>query len=549
MSKLAFEDEGNALKVQRDQMARLAKTGAAILDGLGQAESLHSSNADDLDALMREAERMCAENGLTESSVSAADVAEVNALLAEMSLGEDEVEKTVNVSVEKIDTIDVDVGWERYLANMREYAENNNLDLTGDPFDSLLTQEERREIVQRIEDDYKLYGKANCDKLDYMLSGACGVVCGLVDAFFVGMPGASKLGNVVDSVADKAVEKFAKFTNWCDRKHVEKLVADGEIGGWGDFKPNGQTLQKSVEDGNVASAIGYLEKRFAVPYDARYAKDLTGAEGVVSFNPKDHHLKSMGHCLDPFGLFMSILDQFTGKTTIIANGKIRRFKPASGSGDFRLQGTNFCTKVLFGFINWIGHIMSDVAGSSGTRGHVGRRGAGIAAPFFELFQFCDFGSLDVEGDKKTLSDLTTSMYAHGFDARFAAAQAIPVALNEMLIRLCWSIKRHYRHGLPWKECVPLKLSDKPELRRMLLVGHGALCLVDAADAAIRSWGNLMSFMLHLNLAAWARFARMGYLEVRAWWNKNALNVEEMEVDLNAEWKALLSESELRGNPI
>ena len=69
--------------------------------------------------------------------------------------------------------------------------------------------------------------------------------------------------------------------------------------------------------------------------------------------------------------------------------------------------------------------------------------------------------------------------------------------------------------------------------------------MDAADAAIRSWGNLMSFMLHLNLAAWARFARMGYLEVRAWWNKNALNVEEMETDLNAEWKALLSESELR----
>ena len=77
---------------------------------------------------------------------------------------------------------------------------------------------------------------------------------------------------------------------------------------------------------------------------------------------------------------------------------------------------------------------------------------------------------------------------------------------------------------------------------MLLVGHGCLCLVDAADAAIRSWGNLMGFMLHLNVVAWGRFARMGYLEMKAWWNKDTLNVEEMEKDLKAEWDVLLVES-------
>jgi len=86
------------------------------------------------------------------------------------------------------------------------------------------------------------------------------------------------------------------------------------------------------------------------------------------------------------------------------------------------------------------------------------------------------------------------MYTNGYDARFAAAQAIPVALNEVLIRLFWSIKRHYYHKLPWKECIPLKLSNKPELRRMLLVGHGCLCLVDVTDAAIRSGGNMMTLM-------------------------------------------------------
>lgn len=541
MSDLIFADEGNALKVQRNQMSRLAKAGADISEGLERAASLHRENAGDLDEMMAEAERLCAEKGISTSSVSDADVAEVDALLADISVTDDEVAKVKNVAVNKIETVDAETDWGCYLANIHEYASLNHIDLSGDPFDTLLTPAERREIVQRIEDDYKFHGEANCDKWDYILASICGVVSGLVDSFFVGMPGASKLGNVVDSVADKAVEKFAKFTNWCDKKYVDKLIADGKISDWRQFKPTGEMLQKNIKDGNVASAIGYLEKRFSVPYDARYAKDLLNAEGAVSFNPKDHHLKSWGHCLDPFGLFISILDQFTGMTTVIVDGKIKRFKPSADSG-FRLQGTTFYSKVLFGFINWIGHIMSDVAGSSGTRGHAGKRGAGIAAPFFEMFQLCNFGSFDVDGDKKTLAELTASMYSHGYDARFVAAQAIPVALNEVLIRLCWSVKRHYYHGFPWKDCVPLKLSDKPELRRMLLVGHGCLCLVDAADAAIRSWGNLMGFMLHINIVAWGRFARMGYLEVRAMYKKDALNTEAMEADLKAEWDVLLAES-------
>lgn len=541
MSDVIFGDEGRALKVQRDQLSRLAKAGAQVSAGLDRASALHAENAADVDALIAQAEAMCRERGGDATKCSDADTSEIDSLLAQVELEKGEVRTMANVEVEKIEEVRLDGDWSAYLGNVREYASRRNIDLSGDPFDTLLTPAERREIVQRIEDDYKYHGEANCDKWDYILAGACGVVSGLVDSFFVGMPGASKLGNVVDGVADKAVEKFAKFTNWCDKKYFEKLQAEGAVSSWQDFKPNGETLQKSVKDNDVASAIGYLEKRFSVPYDARFSKDLKGADGVVSFNPKDHHLKSLAHCLDPLGLFFSILDQFTGMTTIVVDGKIKRFKPANDK-EFRLQGNTFCTKVIFGFINWIGHIMSDVAGSSGTRGHEGKRGAGIAAPFFELFQFCNFGSFDVNGDKKTLAELTTSMYEHGYDARFVAAQAIPVALNEMLIRLCWSIKRHYYHGLPWKECVPLKLSDKPELRRMLLVGHGCLCLVDAADAAIRSWGNLMGFMLHLNAVAWTRFARMGYLEIRAMYNKDALNTEAMETDLKSGWEELLAQT-------
>lgn len=570
MGKPIFSDEGNAIRVQRDQMANIGRVNRQVAKALVAFENHSQEDSSSLDAMLAQAEALCRDAGVDVDSDNSemVDQSSIDALLSDVHL--DKIPEQPELEIEELDRVEVGDDWNAYMNSAGMYAKAHKIDFTKDPFHDLLTPDERREIIQKIEDDYKYHGAASCDKIDYALAAVCGVISGLVDSFFVGMPGASKLGKVVDKTADKAVEKFAHFTQWCDKKHIEKLQEKGEIQDWSDYKPTGVVLPKKIHDIEyykkklrekvdrpltqreldecearaLSSSIGYLQDRFRVPYDARYAKDLCGADGKVSFSPVDHHLKSFAHNCDLLGLFFSILDQFTGMTTIIADGRIKRFKPTSTKQSFNLQGTNFCTKVLFGCINWFGHLMSDVVGSSGTRGHIGTRGAGIAAPFFEMFQMCNFGSINVGDDKKTLAEFTSAMYSNGYDARFAAAQAIPVALNEMLIRLCWSIKRHYYHKLPWSECVPLKISDKPELRRMLLVGHGCLCLVDVADAAIRSWGNLMGFALHLNAVAWTRFARMGYLEIRALYKKDTLNTEQMETDLTAEWDVLIKESEI-----
>lgn len=42
---------------------------------------------------------------------------------------------------------------------------------------------------------------------------------------------------------------------------------------------------------NIASAIGYLERRYKVNYDARYAKDLVMGDKVLNMSAKNHHLK------------------------------------------------------------------------------------------------------------------------------------------------------------------------------------------------------------------------------------------------------------------
>lgn len=48
---------------------------------------------------------------------------------------------------------------------------------------------------------------------------------------------------------------------------------------------------------------------------------------------------------------------------------------------------------------------------------------------------------------------------------------------------------------------------------MLLVSEGALCLVDGVDAAIRSKGNLIGFILRLNLVAWFKLLLMIFKEI------------------------------------
>ena len=69
--------------------------------------------------------------------------------------------------------------------------------------------------------------------------------------FFVGKQGESKLGEWTNKKVDTLVEKFAQSI-------------------WKSDKENGITKSTSKPEA-IASEIGYLERRFKVNYDARYA--------------------------------------------------------------------------------------------------------------------------------------------------------------------------------------------------------------------------------------------------------------------------------------
>lgn len=394
--------------------------------------------------------------------------------------------------------------WNQYMERVGSYAGSHNLDLT-DPYKKLMSVSQRVELEKLIKSEFTLK-TASCDKFDYMIAGTCGLIGGLIDVFLVGAPGEGYLTKFTDDVADGAVQKFAKFMGW-----------------------NGARDDKDP----TASAIGYLERNFKVNYDQATSYGRNGTDGAVTnMSMSNHHLKSLGHSPDLVGLFFSILDQFNSTAHFVSDGKLVSIDTAS----FELRGSNLAAKIFCGFCNWLGHLFSDMAGSSGTRGNAtGGRGAGIPIPFYSLLQFVDVGEFDQH--KHTFATVAVKVFENGYDLRHGMAMAIPVLVTELLTRIMWVVKQRFYHEKFWSECIPS--ANQPELRRMLMIAHGSLCLVDGADAAIRSGGELVQFMLRVNIIAWARFGTLALKELNAWYRSGGLDIDAVDDYLEAECKRLL----------
>lgn len=318
-----------------------------------------------------------------------------------------------------------------------------------------------------------------CDKYDYLTAVGCGALAGIIDIFAVGSPNDSALGKWTDTQVDNCVIKFAKM-----------LDKDGK-----------------VKEGNIASAIGFLEKKFRVNYDQR---NLTDVGNLFQMGTKNHHMKSLAHSPDIIGLFFSILNQFTSTASFLHDGQLITIQ----TDTYELVGKNWIAKIFCGAANWFGHLMSDIAGSSGGRGAAsGGRGSGIVMPFFELFGLCNFGKFNIGKDRQDLATLATRVFQEGYDARFGMTMAIPVLVCDLLIRLIWSLRRFFQYKKPLKECIPTARHD--DLRIMLLIGNGTLCVIDGVDAFIRSGGGseLLTFFTRLNLVAWCRLVTLAVKEI------------------------------------
>ena len=347
-------------------------------------------------------------------------------------------------------------------------------------------------LIENVETVKKL--TPECDKLDYILAATSGAICSIIDIFMVGKPGESPAGAITDRWFEERTKDFAKLCGWNDK--------DG---------------------GTLSSAIKHLEKKFKVPYDQRGAGDA--ASMIFNLNPRNHHFKSLGHNPTLLGLFFSILDQFGNTSHFISGSELITLEEADGSVE--LRGNDVPSKLFCAFVNWFGHLISDMSGSSSSKG----RGMGIPSPLWswtnDIIAIKRKLNIPVSEFDKSINELAIQMYKEGYDARFQVAQAIPVFINEMLARLFYSIRRLVRYfanvkreersfRLLWKSCEPF---SNATVKRMLTVAHGTFCLIDAGDAVIRGFTtgagtfNVTEFCMRLNIVGVGRFAILLYGEI------------------------------------
>jgi len=321
----------------------------------------------------------------------------------------------------------------------------------------------------------------HADGIDYMVAVGSGVLVGLIDSFWVGS------------------FDFRSAKAWSNRQVNEFVMKVAQSKGY-----KGKRL-----DG----AIKFLEGKFKIPTDSLWKRQQVG------ISERSHHLDDMAHHPTPIGLFFSILTQFT-QSGYFQNHQGTFFKIIVDETRQMFVGTDIRSKIFAGTVNWFFHLVSDMSGSNKTAGV----GIGVPGPILslikELSAIPGFNKTGVvkkahEAFVKSRFDLRSELAVGHLMAR----QAVPVILNEFIVRAFYFIRRLVKEAkekkdfakITWENTLPWK---NRTIVRMLTIATGTFTVIDLADAAIRagvkSGGTALvfakEFLLHVNFVGAGRFA-------------------------------------------
>lgn len=342
--------------------------------------------------------------------------------------------------------------------------------------------------LARVNQELERYTN-HADKADYAFAVASGVLAGLVDSLFVG-------------------EFSIEYANQWGNQQTEKLVLKvAKYQGYGGT--------------DLGQAIKYLEDQFPIAADKATAVFGGGLQ---------HHLRDFSHHPTPLGLVCSILTQFTGNVYGTDVAGAFQCVPLNKDG-LNLVGKSFPEKIMLGVVNWFFHMVSDVAGSSGSV-MKGSFGTGLPGPLvsllkefsstrlfkkqdakghkefsvyiFKLFNGTLLGERDSNGNLIPLKfDLRTEMGV----AMQVGKQTIPVIINECIVRSFFLLRRLLQelsrddiqdwsdvHKINWKAIIPFR---NRTVDRMLTIASMTFTVADTTDAAIHaaieSGGNWVLF--------------------------------------------------------
>src|SRR5699024_7563691 len=279
------------------------------------------------------------------------------------------------IEINNINTIDIDRDDFDSVEYNKEFAEKENINLDS-PFLNLYSKNEQVLVSSQIIEKFDLL---QLDKEDYGFAALAALFAGIIDTTLVGTISAknpSILQKKVDNQFYNIVTKFSKNQQLAEieqniskvksPKSKEKLMEMK-----GELESQKQTRQES---------ISYLENKYKVKYDTVYDEKVDG----MYIN--NHHNSSLAHDFSPLGLLIGILDQLSNKSTFIESntGKIVRIATSNKNNEF---DGNIFKQIISAVINLFGHCMSDIVGSSSSKG----RGQGLPAPFWSYLQKLNIG--------------------------------------------------------------------------------------------------------------------------------------------------------------
>lgn len=365
----------------------------------------------------------------------------------------------------------------------------------------------------------------HADKTDYLVSVGCGILCGLIDSFFVGE------FDISDAISKKRI-------------NIDELSI--RIGKFLGYKNRGGDKLKG--------SITKTENTVKVAHDNAYSGKGIGVSAA------SHHLDDWAHHPSALGLLSAICSEYLrlafftnkdGKTSVVLiktekKELLKIWCPILISGlmrwlvclaesfteDQNIEIPDFLKKIIMFLskapavlsllktsINWVGHLLSDINGSSATPG------SGMGIPGLYLSFLKEIAS--ILGNSELNTQLNDLYQNNEFDMRKELAnldkfgkQAIPVILGEVLVRGGYLVKNlieEYKiynsfEGINWENVIPFK---NRTITRMLTISKGTFEIVDVADAAIRSGGfTNMSFLLHLNFVGAASFRITACLDIK-----------------------------------
>ncbi len=340
---------------------------------------------------------------------------------------------------------------------------------------------------------------SHADAADYSLAAACGVLFGIIDSFFVGTFDYNaalkkakesrideRVNNFVKSEAEKlrfkdTIEQQIKGKNLTaeQRNELEKKIREGLKR---TFENKEQFDAENKTFNALGRAISKLEEHYKLPLDNVF-------QGEKGINAVTHHLDDLAHHPTPAGLIAALIGKFLRVAILV--GKDGHWHIKFVKQDFKewlkviaplaisailtwllyvvkkkkseevnklpkpirnlivlLAQTPAAVAILKATADWLGHLASDMAGSSSSA-YKGKRGKGVSGVFLSLLkEFSSIWPLNRTPLPKVITDmyendnldLRTELGMFEDISKYIGKQTIPVIGGEIVVRTFYFVR-------------------------------------------------------------------------------------------------------------